>query len=195
MTDEALTTRITNRFDRMEAAGAFGDLGTLVPFVVAYLAVIEMDPYGVLFAFGLAMIVCGFVYRTPMPVQPMKAAGAIATTQAAQTLTLTPAMVHGASLVTGLIWLILGLTGTANRVAGVVKRPIVVGIILGLGFMLEGVRMMSHNWWIGGGALLGTSLLLTNRVIPAMFLLLLFGAGYGVLSDPTLIEALRGVQI
>jgi hypothetical protein len=28
-------------------------------------------------AFGLAMIVCGLVYRTPMPVQPMKAAGAI----------------------------------------------------------------------------------------------------------------------
>jgi hypothetical protein len=197
MTEEALSTRVTNRFDRMEIAGAFGDLGTLVPFVVAYLAVLKMDPYGVLFAFGLAMVVCGFVYRTPMPVQPMKAAGAIATTQAAQTLTLTPAMVHGASLVTGLIWLILGLTGTANRVAGLVKRPIVVGIILGLGFgfMLEGVRMMSHNWWIGGGALLGTSLLLTNRVIPAMFFLLLFGAGYGVLSDPTLIEALRGVQI
>jgi MFS superfamily sulfate permease-like transporter len=143
------------------------------------------------------MLVCGFVYRTPIPVQPMKAAGAIATTQAAQTLTLTPAMVHGASLVTGLIWLVLGLTGSANRVASLVKRPIVVGIILGLGFgfMLEGVRMMSHNWWIGGGALLGTSLLLTNRVIPAMFFLLLFGAGYGVLSDPTLIEALRGVQI
>jgi hypothetical protein len=58
-----------NRFDRMEIAGAFGDLGTLVPFVVAYLAVLKMDPFGVLFAFGVAMLVCGFVYRTPMPVQ------------------------------------------------------------------------------------------------------------------------------
>jgi hypothetical protein len=197
MTDEALTTRITNRFDRMEAAGAFGDLGTLVPFVVAYLAVLKMDSCGVLFAFGLAMIVCGFVYRTPIPVQPMKAAGAIATTQAAQTLTLTPAMVHGASLVTGLIWLILGLTGTASRVSSLVKRPVIIGIILGLGFgfMIEGARMMSQNWWIGGAALLATSLLLTNRVIPAMFLLLIFGAGYGMWSDPTLIDALRSVQV
>jgi MFS superfamily sulfate permease-like transporter len=193
----SIATPSRNRFDRMEIAGAFGDLGTLVPFVVAYLAVLKMDPSGVLFAFGIAMLVCGFVYRTPIPVQPMKAAGAIATTQAAQTLTLTPAMVHGASLVTGLIWLVLGLTGTANRVANLVKRPIVVGIILGLGFgfMIEGAKMMSENWWIGGAALLGTSLLLTNRVIPAMFLLLLFGAGYGLLSDPTLIEALHGVQI
>jgi predicted benzoate:H+ symporter BenE len=197
MREDTIAAPTVNRFDRMEIAGAFGDLGTLVPFVVAYLAVLKMDPSGVLFAFGLAMLVCGFVYRTPIPVQPMKAAGAIATTQAAQTLTLTPAMVHGASLVTGLIWLILGLTGTANRVASLVKRPIVVGIILGLGFgfMIEGAKMMSQNWWIGGAALFGTSLLLTNRVIPAMFLLLLFGGAYGVLSDPTLIQALRGVQI
>lgn len=187
----------TNRYDRMEVAGAFGDLGTLVPFVVAYLAVLQMDPYGVLLAFGIAMVVCGAVYKTPIPVQPMKAAGAIATTQAAQTLTITPAMVHGASLVTGAIWLVLGLTGTAHRVANLIQRPIVIGIILGLGFgfMIEGAKMMATNWWIGGIALLGTSLLLTNRVIPAMFLLLLFGAGYGILSDPTLVVALKGVQV
>ena len=88
--EPAIATPIQNRFDRMEVAGAFGDLGTLVPFVVAYIGVLKMDPFGVLLAFSLAMIVCGFVYRTPIPVQPMKAAGAIATTQAAQTLVLTP---------------------------------------------------------------------------------------------------------
>jgi MFS superfamily sulfate permease-like transporter len=165
--------------------------------VVAYLAVLKMDPAGVLFGFGIAMVVCGLVYRTPVPVQPMKAAGAIATTQAAQTLTLTPAMVHGASLVTGLIWLVLGLTGTANRVANLVRRPIVVGIVLGLGFgfMIEGAKMMSQNWWVGGAALLGTALLLSNRVIPAMFLLLLLGAVYGLLADPTLLAALRAVEM
>ena len=186
-----------NRFGRMELAGAFGDLGTLVPFVVAYLAVLKMDPFGVLFAFAVAMLVCGFAYRTPIPVQPMKAVGAIATTQAAQTITLTPAMVTGASLVTGLVWLVLGLTGTAHRVANLIKRPIVVGIILGLGFgfMIEGAKMMAQNWWVGGAALLGTALLLTNRVIPAMFLLLMFGAAYGMLSDPTLVDALRTVSI
>jgi MFS superfamily sulfate permease-like transporter len=197
MTEEANPARVANRFDRMEFAGAFGDLGTLVPFLIAYLGVLKMDPADVLFAFGLAMLVCGFVYRTPIPVQPMKAAGAIATTQAAQTLTLTPAMVHAASLVTGLIWLILGLTGTAGRVAKLVKPPVVVGIILGLGFgfMIEGAKMMSQNWWIGGAALLGTSLLLSSRLVPTMFLLLLFGAGYAVITDPTLVEALRAVQI
>jgi MFS superfamily sulfate permease-like transporter len=181
----------------MELAGAFGDLGTLVPFVVAYLGVLRMDPFGVLFAFGLAMIVCGVVYRTPIPVQPMKAAGAIATTQAAQTLVITPAIVWGASLVTGLVWLLLGLTGTARQVARLITRPVVLGIVLGLGFgfMIEGAKLMAQNWWVGGAALLGTSLLLTNRIIPAMFLLLAFGAAYGIVSDPTLLAALGEVHI
>jgi MFS superfamily sulfate permease-like transporter len=181
----------------MEIAGAFGDLGTLVPFVVAYISVLKMDPFGVLLAFGISMVVCGVIYRTPIPVQPMKAAGAIATTQAAQTLVITPAMVWGASLATGIVWLVLGLTGTAHRVARLVSRPVVIGIILGLGFgfMIEGAKMMSQNWWVGGVALLGASLLLTNRVIPAMFLLLLFGAAYGLISDPSLVDALRAVRV
>jgi Molybdate transporter of MFS superfamily len=197
MAEETLSTPVANRYDRMEFAGAFGDLGTLVPFVVAYIGVLKMDPFGVLLAFGLAMIVCGLVYRTPMPVQPMKAAGAIATTQAAQTIVITPTMVWGASLATGIVWLLLGLTGTARHVTRLIARPVVLGIILGLGFgfMIEGAKMMAQNWWIGGAALLGTSLLLTNRIIPAMFLLLLFGASYGILNDPTLLAALREVRV
>lgn len=196
MAEKTVPASSTNRYDRMEVAGAFGDLGTLIPFVVAYISVLKMDPFGVLLAFGLSMIVCGCVYRTPIPVQPMKAAGAIATAQAAQTLVITPAMVWGASLATGIVWLFLGLTGTARHVTKLVSRPVVLGIIIGLGFafMIEGAKMMSHNWWLGGGALLGTSLLLTNRVVPAMFLLLVFGASWAILSDPTLLGMLQEVQ-
>jgi hypothetical protein len=77
MAEETVSAPVANRYDRTEIAGAFGDLGTLVPFVVAYVGVLRMDPFGVLLAFGVAMIVCGLVYRTPIPVQPMKAAGAM----------------------------------------------------------------------------------------------------------------------
>ena len=186
-----------NRFDRMEWAGAFGDLGTLIPFVVAYLSMLSLDPFGVLFSFGVAMIICGLVYRTPFPVQPMKAVGAIATTQAAQTLTVTAGAVYAAGLASGVIWLLLGLTGTAQKVTKLVARPVVVGIILGLGFgfMLNGVKMMADSWWIGGFALGGTLLLLGSQRVPAMFLLLIFGAVCGVIVDPTLAEQLAGLSI
>lgn len=41
-----------NRFDRSELAGAFGDLGTLVPFVIGYVTIAQLDPQGVLLGFG-----------------------------------------------------------------------------------------------------------------------------------------------
>jgi MFS superfamily sulfate permease-like transporter len=186
-----------NRFDRMEWAGAFGDLGTLIPFVVAYLTMLSLDPVGVLFSFGLAMVLCGLIYRTPFPVQPMKAVGAIATTQAAQTLTVTAASVYAASLASGAIWLLLGLTGTAQKVTKLVGRPVVLGIILGLGFgfMLSGVKMMADNWWIGGVALGGTLLLIGSRRFPAMLLLLVFGGVCGIAVEPTLAQQLANVAI
>jgi xanthine/uracil permease len=194
--DGAVPTH-ANRFDRMEWAGAFGDLGTLIPFVVAYLAMLDLDPLGVLLSFGVAMIVCGLVYRTPFPVQPMKAIGAIATTQAAQTLTVSAAAVQAATLATGAIWLALGVTGAAQRVARIVPRPVVVGVILGLGFgfMLTGARMMSSNAWIGAVALVGTLLLLGNRRVPAMFLLMVFGVVCGIVADPSVVAKLSGVAV
>ncbi len=185
-----------NRFDRMEWAGAFGDLGTLIPFVVAYIAVLKIDPFGILFTFGAAMTVCGLYYKTPFPVQPMKAIGAVATTQAAQTAVITQAGVYSASLVTGLLWLALGLTGAATRIARLVPRPVVVGIVLGLGlgFMLEGIKMMSDGWAVAAIGLLGTVLLLANRAIPAMFLLLLYGGVCGAVQNPEFLDALYAVR-
>jgi hypothetical protein len=49
------------------------------------------------------MLASGLFYKTPFPVQPMKAIGAVAATQAAQTATITQSMIYGASLVTGLV--------------------------------------------------------------------------------------------
>ncbi|HEX3603403.1 MAG TPA: putative sulfate/molybdate transporter [Steroidobacteraceae bacterium] len=180
----------------MEWAGAFGDLGTLVPFVVAYIVVLKMDPFGILFAFGTAMLACGAYYKTPFPVQPMKALGAAAVTQAAQTAIITSATVYGAGLVTGLMWLALGFSGAAARIAKIVPRFVVVGIVLGLGlsFMTEGIKLMSTGWVIAAIGLGGTLILLTNRTLPAMFVLLLFGAVCGVILDPAAAHALGGVR-
>jgi len=186
-----------NRFDRLEWAGAFGDLGTLVPFVVAYISLLKMDPYGILLAFGIALVVSGLYYKTPFPIQPMKAIGAVATTQAAQTITITSNAVYGAGILTGVIWFVLGISGTAKKVADLVSRPVAVGIVLGLGFgfMLEGIRMMAQGWVLGGAALLGTMLLLGNRAIPAMFLLLIAGAFAAVAGNPALLNELATISI
>lgn len=185
-----------NRFDRAEWAGAFGDLGTLIPFVVAYITLLSLDPFGILFGFGVSMIAVGLYYKTPFPVQPMKAIGAVATTQAAQTAVITAGAVYGASLVTGTIWLLLSLTGAAKRVAALVSRPVAIGIILGLGlsFMVDGAKLMAQGWWLSGIALFATLALLTNKAIPAMFLLLAAGAAVALVRDLSLLTALSQME-
>ncbi len=183
-----------NRFGISEWAGAFGDLGTLVPFVVAYITIVKMDPAGILFSFGLAKIVMGLIYKTPVPVQPMKAIGAAAIAQAG---TITPGMVYASGLVTGLIWLILGVTNLAGVVSKLAAKPVVRGIVLGLGllFVTQGLNMMLTSPWIGGLAAVATLFLLTWSKVPAMFVLLLLGAVVASIQQPGLLKDIAGAGV
>ena len=126
----------------------------------------------------------------------MKALGAVATTQAAQTALITPHAVYSAGLVTGIIWLLLGLTGATSWITRVVSRPVVVGIVLGLGlaFMLEGIKLMALGWLLSMAVLFVALLLLSSRRVPAMFALLIGGAALAVIRDPALLDALRSVR-
>lgn len=186
-----------NVYDRMEWAGAFGDLGTLLPFLVMYISVLKMEPTGVLFAFGASMVACGLFYKTPFPVQPMKAIAAVASVQAAQTAVVTPEAVYAAALVTGLLWFVLGFTGMSARLARLVPPAVVSGIVLGLGlgFMLEGTKLMQSGWLVASVGATGTLLLLRNRTFPAMFALLAFGAAVGAYQRPDLLAALAGSSV
>lgn len=185
-----------NRYDLRELAGAFGDLGTLIPFVAAYIVVLKMDAAAILLGFGLTLIVVGILYRTPFPVQPMKAIGAVAIGQGA-VAGLTAAAVVGAGLVTGLIWLVLGLTGMAKRAADLVPRPALLGVILGLGFsfMLEGIRMMAGSPWLAGALLAMTLLMLSRSRFPAMLALLAIGIVVAIIEQPDLANELAGIRI
>jgi MFS superfamily sulfate permease-like transporter len=60
--------------------------------------------------------------------------------------------------------------------------------------MIEGLRMMSGNWWLAGIGLAGTLLLLSNRKVPAMFLLLAFGAAAAFVLRPELVRELANVR-
>jgi len=186
-----------NRYDRLEWAGAFGDLGTLIPYVVAYVGVVGLHAGSVLLAFGVAMVACGLYYRTPIPVQPMKAIGAVAALQAVQTAVITPAAVFSAALVTGAVWLALGLSGLATRIARLVPGPVVMGILLGLGlaFMWRGVGMMQGDWWVAAIGAAGTAWLMRNRKVPAMSVLLVFGIALGAIRNPQLLVTLRDAGV
>ncbi len=179
-------------FSSGEWAGAFGDLGTLVPFLLAYVTVVGVAPSGMLLGFGVALVATGLYYGTPQAVQPMKAIGAVSIAGAAQTATVTPEAVAIAALATGLIWLLLGLTGTAEQVVRWIGRPVIIGITLGLGlaFMLQGTQLMSTAVWFAAPLLLLTILLLARKAIIAMLLILVSGIAWALLNDGSMASAL-----
>jgi hypothetical protein len=56
-------------YNLRELAGAFGDLGTLIPFLIGYITLSKMDPVGVLVSFGLFKIFAGLYFKTPSQIQ------------------------------------------------------------------------------------------------------------------------------
>jgi MFS superfamily sulfate permease-like transporter len=181
-----------NLYNRMEWAGAFGDVGTLIPFVVAYITIVKMPPLGLLFMFGIMLLASGLYYRTPMPIQPMKAIGAAAIAGG-----ISPAALYGSGLTTGLFWLLAGVTGLIRPIAKLATKPVIRGIMLGLGltFMVDGVHRMITAPALAGIALVVTYLLLTSPKIPAMFVLLIIGIASAVITNPQILSELAKIRI
>lgn len=120
-----------------ELGGAFGDLGTLLPILLGAVAVAGMSAGGVLVGFGVFLIATGVIYRLPLPVQPMKAVGALVIAGG-----LAPSEVAAAGIAGGLILLALTLSGATAWAARIVPRSAVLGLQLGVGASMA---------WIGLG--------------------------------------------
>lgn len=191
-TVDATTPKTKNLYNKMEWAGAFGDVGTLIPFVVAYITIVKVEPLGLLLMFGIALMASGLYYRTPLPIQPMKAIGAAAIAGG-----ISPAALFGSGLTTGLFWLLAGVTGAIRPISRLATKPVVRGIMLGLGlsFMVDGVHRMTSAPVLAGIALVVTYLLLTNPRIPAMFVLLIIGVVSAVIMEPQLMSELAQIHI
>jgi Molybdate transporter of MFS superfamily len=182
-----------NEYNRMELAGAFGDLGTFIPFVAAYITLNKMDPLGILVGFGVFKIFVGQYFKTPMPVQPMKAIGGMAI---AHPESITHGMIWGSGIFTAVFWLVMGLTGAVSWLHKITAKPIVRGIMLGLGlsFVLEGVKMMGAQPVAAVIALAGTFFLLSREKIPAMLILLAFGIGAALIANPSLWQEMTQIS-
>ncbi|MFZ1162603.1 putative sulfate/molybdate transporter [Mycobacterium sp.] len=168
------------RFDRAELAGAVSDLGVLVPIAVALIVKNGLMPTAVLLPAGLLYVMAGFIYRLPVPVQPLKAFGAIA-------------IAHGfgvddiaaGAVLMGILFLVLGATGVLDWVAKVFPQTIIRGIQLSVGLLFCQLawRLVSttpkaftdhrHSlWWLGGMTLLviAVALVLRRRQITLVLL-------------------------
>ena len=160
-----------NIYNTTEFAGAFGDLGTLIPFVTGYIVVAKLDPVGILVSLGILKIFVGLYFKTPVPIQPMKAIGAAAISNPGS---ITQGMIWGSGIFSALVWILMAITGAVSWLKKITAKPVMRGIMLGLGlsFAINGLKMMSGQWIIAAIAMIVAFLLLTNKYVPAMLVLL-----------------------
>lgn len=132
------------KFNLSELSGGLGDLGTFIPLVVSLVVVCKMDGAAILFFAGLFNLLTGLLFNQPIPVQPMKAIAAVAIAEG-----LAPAEIAGAGLATGMVILILSLTGLVTWFEKIVPRAVVRGIQLGIGLKLamKGITFIVETSW------------------------------------------------
>ena len=127
-------------FNRLELAGSFGDLGTLLPLAIGMIVVNGVNPLGLFFTVGLYYIVSGLYFGLTVPVQPMKVIGAyaIATGVAYPQITASAFWVF-------LFLLVIGATGAISLVGRYTPRSVVRGVQLSTGvlLMVEGIKFIN----------------------------------------------------
>lgn len=121
------------RFNRMELAGALGDLGALLPIAVGLVMLCGVSATGLFFCVGLFYVLGGLYYRVPIAVQPMKVIGAYALATA-----VTAQQVSAAAMLVGLVMLVIGYSGLIGRVASLIPKTVVRGVQLTTGVLLMG---------------------------------------------------------
>ena len=160
-------------------AGAVADLGVLVPIAVALIVSNGLSPTAVLLPAGLLYIAAGLYYRLPVPVQPLKAFGAIAIAQG-----LGVNEIAAGALLMGGIFVVLGLSGLLDRIARLFPQPIIRGIQLSVGLLFCQLAWTLTTtppqafadhvlpvWWlVGGGLAVTLAGLLLHRQAVALIL-------------------------
>lgn len=187
------------RFDRRELAGAFGDIGTDLPLLVALVGTCDLDAASVFVCFGALQIATGVVYGIPMPVQPLKAMAAIMLAQRLSAGTLA-----GAGVVIGVAMLVLSVTGLLDWLARVVPKEVVRGIQLGLGTTLATLALREHvsadgavGYVLAAVAFVLLLVLRGRERVPAPLVVMGLGAVYAVATgfSPTAFGAAFGVHL
>lgn len=181
----APSTRL--KFDRNELSGAFGDLGTDLPLLLAMIPAAQLDAGSVFMLFGLAQIVTGLAYGLPMPMQPLKAMAVIVIAER-----LSADVLFGGGLAVGVVMLLLSVTGLLNWLARVIPRCVVRGIQVGLALNLGQLALQRYVPAQGApGYLLAAlcfgliALLLGNRRLPPALPVVALGIGVAFLGGPT----------
>lgn len=118
------------KFDRRELAGAVADVGVLVPIAVALIVSNGLSATAVLLPAGLLYLLAAFVYGLPIPVQPLKAFGAIAIAKG-----LGSDEIAAGALLMGVVFVVLGRLRVLDLAARAFPKALIRGVQLTVGLL------------------------------------------------------------
>lgn len=114
-----------------EISGSFGDIGTLLPILIALTQIRTISLPSTLVFSGLANIITGLAFGTPLPVQPMKAIAAVALAQNFSRAEIASAGIFVAAAIG-----FLSITGLIHWFTERIPIPVIKGIQVGTGISL-----------------------------------------------------------
>ncbi len=184
------------RFDRREFAGSLGDLGTFIPLLVGMVKTCGLQLCPTLLLSGIANIITGWLFRIPMPIQPMKAIAAVAIAEG-----LTESQILTAGILTGGVVFIFGISGLIDWINKAIPKSVIRGLQLALGIKLfiAGTNMIiSTHAWVGWDsavlALVCGVVILSEKLtsqLPRALIVFTIGVIALLLSNPDLLTAPR----
>jgi len=127
------------QLNRMEIAGSIGDLGTLLPILIAMVLINGLQPLGLFLSIGSFYVLSGLFFGVPVPVQPMKVIGSYAIV-----MSLNQTQILASTLLMGIFLLIIGLTGSITVIQKYTPKAVIRGIQLSTGILLlsGGIKMI-----------------------------------------------------
>lgn len=128
-----------------EISGGLGDLGTLLPLLIALSSQRSISLAPALFFGGLSNLITGLSWDVPMCVQPMKSIAAVALSEGWNEGTVT-----AAGILAGVFTLLLGITSLIEIVNKIIPGSVVSGLQIGVGVRLasKGINMVASLSWV-----------------------------------------------
>jgi SulP family sulfate permease len=123
--------KFKNSFNIFELAGAFGDIGILLPLAFAFVVFNGFSPQKLFLLWGAAYVLTGFYYKVPVAIQPLKAMAVIAIVSGFSSHQLA-----STAFFFGIILIIISVTGILRFLQPHFTVPIVRGIQVGIGLIL-----------------------------------------------------------
>ena len=114
-----------------DASASVADLGVLAPIAIALMLGTGFDAGTILVGVGTLYLAAGLYFKVPVPVQPIKAAAAIAIAREVSAETLA-----AAGVLLGVALILIAATGASKLLVKAFAPPIVRGLQLGVGAIL-----------------------------------------------------------